>query len=117
MQSSFFRRHNAAALGLVKLATHQLPKAINIAYFDTTFHTRSIPPHVYTYPLDSEMAQKKKIRKYGFHGISYSFVLREAAGFLQKVRFCSLPSALPSLVDVPPIISIPLHDSLRRRHH
>jgi len=30
------------------------------------------------------MAQKKMIRKYGFHGISYSFVLREAAEFLQK---------------------------------
>lgn len=76
--------HNAAALGLVKLATQQLPKAINIAYFDTTFHTNSIPPHVFTYPLDPEMAQKKMIRKYGFHGISYSFVLREAAGYLQK---------------------------------
>ncbi|KAF9783961.1 Acetokinase family-domain-containing protein [Thelephora terrestris] len=76
--------HNAAALALVKLATQQLPKAINIAYFDTTFHTRSIPPHVYTYPLDPEMVQRKKIRKYGFHGISYLFVLKEAAEFLQK---------------------------------
>jgi acetate kinase len=83
-RSFFLRRHNAAALELVKLATHRLPAAVNIAYFDTTFHTRSIPPHVYTYPLDPEMAQKKKIRKYGFHGISYSFVLREAADFLQK---------------------------------
>jgi len=30
------------------------------------------------------MAQKKKIRKYGFHGISYAFVLRETAAYLQK---------------------------------
>jgi len=90
---SLLHRHNAAALALVKLATQQLPKAINVAYFDTTFHTRSIPPHVYTYPLDPEMAQKKMIRKYGFHGISYSFVLREAAEFLQKVHFSSVLSA------------------------
>ena len=91
----FLHRHNAAALALVKLATQQLPKVVNIAYFDTTFHTRSIPPHVYTYPLDPEMARKKMIRKYGFHGISYSFVLREAAGFLQKVGFLSFPLLVP----------------------
>jgi len=94
-QFFFLRRHNAAALALVKLATQQLPKAVNIAYFDTTFHTRSIPPHVYTYPLDPEMARKKKMRKYGFHGISYSFVLREVAEFLQKVRSSSVPSVRP----------------------
>jgi len=92
---SLLYRHNAAALALVKLATQQLPKAVNMAYFDTTFHTRSIPPHVYTYPLDPEMAQKKMIRKYGFHGISYSFVLREAAEFLQKVRIFSVPNTRP----------------------
>ena len=88
-QFFFLHRHNAAALSLVKLATKQLPNAVNIAYFDTTFHTKSIPPHVYMYPLDLEMAQKKMIRKYGFHGISYSFVLRDAAKFLQKVRLVS----------------------------
>lgn len=112
-QPFFSRRHNAAALTLVKLVTHQLPKAVNIAYFDTTFHTRSIPPHVYTYPLDPEMAQKKMIRKYGFHGISYSFVLREAAEFLQKVR-CPRP-ALPSFTDVLSTTSIPPYDSLWRK--
>jgi len=112
----FLRRHNAAALALVKLATQQLPKAVNIAYFDTTFHTRSIPPHVYTYPLDPEMAQKKMIRKYGFHGISYSFVLREAAEFLQKVRFCSFPSSRSQMTDIMSTIFIVLYVSLRRRH-
>ena len=81
---------------------------VNIAYFDTTFHTRTIPPHVYTYPLDPEMAQKKKIRKYGFHGISYSFVLREVAEFLQQVRFPSLLSAHPSLTGILSTISTPL---------
>ena len=32
---------------------------------------------------------------YGFHGISYSFILREAAEFLQKVWFLLVPSAHP----------------------
>jgi len=89
---------------------------VNIVYFDTTFHTRTISPHVYTYPLDPEMAQKKKIRKYGFHGISYSFVLGEAAEFLQQVRFCSLLSARPSLIDVLSTVSTPRYGSLWRRH-
>ena len=48
-----------------------------------------ILPHVYTYPLNLEMAQKKMIRKSGFHGINYSFVLRDIGKFFQKV--CSVP--------------------------
>jgi len=99
------------------LATQRLSKAVNIAYFDTTFHTRTIPPHVYTYPLDPEMAQKKKIRKYGFHGISYSFVLREVAEFLQQVRFSSILAVHLSLTDVLPTIPTPLYGSLRMGRH
>ena len=93
---SLFVGNTRLRLRWFKLAAHQLPETVNIAYFDTTFHAGSISPHVYTYPLDPEMAQKK-IRKYGFYGINYSFVPREAAEFLQKVRLCS-PLPHPSLV-------------------
>ena len=63
------------------------------------------------------MAQKKMIRKYGFHGISYSFVLREAAEFLQKVspycllKFCRLMFCSNPLAWQPPedISLISLH--------
>lgn len=36
------------------------------------------------YPIDPEVAAKNKLRKYGFHGISYSFILRSVAAYLGK---------------------------------
>ncbi|KAL8671376.1 MAG: hypothetical protein Q9168_004124 [Polycauliona sp. 1 TL-2023] len=75
--------HNASALAIVKACTKLLPKAKNIAYFDSSFHA-SMPKAVKTYPIDPKVANKNKLRKYGFHGISYSFITRSVADFLGK---------------------------------
>jgi acetate kinase len=75
--------HNAGALTLVDVVFKILPKATNIAFFDTSFHS-TIPKHIRTYPIDPVLAQKNKLRKYGFHGLSYSFITRSVATFLQK---------------------------------
>lgn len=37
------------------------------------------------YPIDPQIAEKKGIRKYGFHGLSYAFITKAVAGFLHKV--------------------------------
>jgi len=60
-----------------------LPKAKNIAYFDSAFHS-TLPEAIRTYPIDPSIAQKNKLRKYGFHGISYAFIVRSVADFLSK---------------------------------
>jgi len=39
---------------------------------------------VRTYPIDPKIASKNKLRKYGFHGISYAFITRSVADFLGK---------------------------------
>jgi acetate kinase len=75
--------HNGAALGIVESCIRKLPDTTNIACFDTQFHM-SLPPHVYTYPINQERARKNGLRKYGFHGLSYSFITRSVAKFLQK---------------------------------
>jgi len=75
--------HNSSALAIVKFCTQTLPKAKNIAYFDTSFHA-TIPDAVRTYPIDPKIASKNKLRKYGFHGISYAFITRSVADFLGK---------------------------------
>ncbi len=75
--------HNSNALAIVKFCTQTLPKAKNIAYFDTSFHA-TIPDAVRTYPIDPKIASKNKLRKYGFHGISYAFITRSVADFLGK---------------------------------
>lgn len=43
-----------------------------------------MPAHVKTYPINQEIAKANGLRKYGFHGISYSFILRSVAQFLGK---------------------------------
>ncbi|KAI9875797.1 MAG: hypothetical protein M1830_007988 [Pleopsidium flavum] len=75
--------HNASALAIVKACIKELPKAKNVAYFDSAFHA-TIPEAIRTYPIDQEVAKKNKLRKYGFHGISYAFITRSVAGFLKK---------------------------------
>ena len=75
--------HNAAALAIVRSCTKSLPKAKNIAFFDSSFHS-TLPSAVRTYPIDPAVAKKNKLRKYGFHGISYQFITRAVSGFLGK---------------------------------
>ena len=75
--------HNASALAIVKTCVKVLPKAKNIAYFDTSFHA-TIPAAIRTYPIDQKIAERNKLRKYGFHGISYAFITRSVAAFLKK---------------------------------
>lgn len=75
--------HNASALAIIKACTKALPKAKNVAYFDSSFHS-TIPDAIRTYPIDPEVAAKNKLRKYGFHGISYAFITRSVAEYLGK---------------------------------
>ncbi|KAG6026615.1 hypothetical protein E4U41_001224 [Claviceps citrina] len=75
--------HNGAALGIVESCIHQLADATNIACFDSQFHA-TIPAHIATYPINPDVAENSRLRKYGFHGLSYSFIARSVADFLNK---------------------------------
>ncbi|KFH45768.1 acetate kinase-like protein [Hapsidospora chrysogenum ATCC 11550] len=77
--------HNSAALGIVDACIGRLPRAHNVACFDSQFH-HTIPPHISTYPIDQNIARSNGLRKYGFHGISYEFIARSVARFLRKDR-------------------------------
>ncbi|KXG48800.1 Acetate/Proprionate kinase [Penicillium griseofulvum] len=75
--------HNFSALEIVRLCKVELPNVRSITYFDSAFH-QTIPEAVRTYPINQEIAKANGLRKYGFHGISYSFILRSVAQFLNK---------------------------------
>lgn len=75
--------HNAPALTIVRAAADLLPQAKNIAYFDSAFHN-TLPDYICTYPIDQKIAQKNKLRKYGFHGISYIFIVHAVSTYLKK---------------------------------
>jgi len=75
--------HNAGALEIVKAVHAKVPKASNIAFFDSAFHA-TIPKEARTYMIDPRKAEKNKLRKYGFHGLSYAFVTKAVAAHLSK---------------------------------
>lgn len=77
--------HNANSLGIVQLCIRALPTARNVACFDSQFHS-TIPEHIRTYPINRDIARSNHLRKYGFHGISYSFITRSTSEFLKKSK-------------------------------
>ncbi|KAJ5103449.1 Acetate/Proprionate kinase [Penicillium argentinense] len=75
--------HNFSALEIIRLCKNKLPSVKSITFFDSSFH-QTMPLHVKTYPINQEIAKQNGLRKYGFHGISYSFILRSVAQYLNK---------------------------------
>ena len=65
-----------------------LPSVSNVAVFDTAFHS-TIPSHAATYGIPLSLSKKYKIKKYGFHGISYQYICDEL-----KRELGRLPSRL-----------------------
>lgn len=56
----------------MKACHEHLPKVTNVACFDSAFH-HSLPERVRSYAIDPKIAKEKGLRKYGFHGLSYSY--------------------------------------------
>jgi acetate kinase len=75
--------HNPANLLGIRAAREVLGFVPHVAVFDTAFH-QTLAPETYTYAIDAALALKHQIRRYGFHGTSYSFVSRAAAKFLDR---------------------------------
>ena len=73
--------HNPAHLLGIKACKHLAPNIPMVVVFDTAFH-QTMPPRAYIYGLPHEYYDKYKIRRYGFHGTSHSYVSKRAAEFL-----------------------------------
>jgi acetate kinase len=71
--------HNPAALEGISAAREALgPDVPMVAVFDTAFHS-DLPDYAYTYALPNEMAQRHRVRRYGFHGTAHEYMLRQYA--------------------------------------
>lgn len=75
--------HNPANLQGIEAAQDAFPDVPHVAVFDTAFH-QTLSPAAYSYAIDAKLAQKHRLRKYGFHGTSHKFVSEEAAAFLGR---------------------------------
>jgi acetate kinase len=75
--------HNPANLEGIATARTLFPDLPQVAVFDTAVH-QTLPPHAYTYAVPLSLRDEHQIRRYGFHGTSYSFVSTEAARMLGR---------------------------------
>lgn len=70
--------HNPANIIGIKACINAMPDTPNVVVFDTAFH-QTMPPKAYLYPIPYEYYKKYKIRRYGFHGTSHSYVSKRVA--------------------------------------
>jgi len=72
--------HNPANLIGIKACKNLMKDIPMVAVFDTAFH-QTMPEKAYLYALPLDYYNKYKIRKYGFHGTSHSYVSARLAEF------------------------------------
>lgn len=73
--------HNPANLIGIHACKELMPSVPMVGVFDTAFH-QTMPKKAYMYGLPYEYYEKYKVRRYGFHGTSHSFVSKRTAEFL-----------------------------------
>ena len=69
--------HNPANLIGINACKALMPNTPMVAVFDTAFH-QTMPKEAYLYGLPYEFYDNYKVRRYGFHGTSHSFVSKRA---------------------------------------
>ena len=75
--------HNPANLIGIDACEKLMPITPMVGVFDTAFH-QTLSSTAYMYGLPLEYYKKYKVRRYGFHGTSHSFVSQRTAEILGK---------------------------------
>jgi len=75
--------HNPANLIGIAACKELMPNTPMVGVFDTAFH-QTMPEEAYMYGLPYEYYEKYKVRRYGFHGTSDSFVSKRTAEIMNK---------------------------------
>ena len=87
--------HNPANLKGIYAMKALLPGINQVAVFDTSFH-QTMPDYSFMYAAPYSLYKKYGIRRYGFHGTSYRYVLNRVSEFTgddftkKKVIICHL---------------------------
>ncbi len=70
--------HNPYNLQGINIARAKWSGIAHVAVFDTAFHVR-MPRRAREYAIDADIAEKYRIRRFGFHGTSHEYVAGVAA--------------------------------------
>mgnify|MGYP006274700641 FL=1 len=75
--------HNPANLAGIEACSRFWPEIPQVAVFDTAFH-QTLPESAWRYAIRDTPDQAGRIRRYGFHGTSFSSVRRQVAAYLGR---------------------------------
>lgn len=75
--------HNPGALMGIRACMEVLKDKKNVTVFDTAFH-QTLEEEAYLYAIPRKYYENYGIRKYGYHGTSYKYVLNKLASVLNK---------------------------------
>lgn len=67
--------HLPAEIEMIALFKKQFPHFVQVACFDTSFHT-TMPKYAKTFAIPKKY-YNQGVKRYGFHGISYSYLMKE----------------------------------------
>jgi acetate kinase len=73
--AEFAPQHVPAEMALIEACGTAFPDAAQVACFDTAFHAH-LPPVAQLLPIPRRYAERG-VRRYGFHGLSYEYLLQE----------------------------------------
>jgi acetate kinase len=73
--SSFAPNHLPSTIALMEVFAKKFPRVPQIACFDTAFHS-TLPRVAKLLPIPRRY-EAKGVQRYGFHGLSYSFLMQE----------------------------------------
>lgn len=83
--------HNVPGVAGIRAVRGHLGEAVPaVAVFDTGFHA-TLPEVAWRYAIPTELADRDGIRRYGFHGISYAYLVS---------RYAELTHRAPESVDM-----------------
>ena len=75
--------HNPANVIGIKACMEIMKDTPNVVVFDTAFH-QTMPEKAYLYGIPRKYYEQYKIRRYGFHGTSHSYVSKRVAEIMEK---------------------------------
>lgn len=75
--------HNPPNLIGIKICREIFNNTPNIAVFDNVFH-KDMPAKAYLYGIPYDYYEKYRIRKYGFHGIAYTYMVDRVSKLMGK---------------------------------
>lgn len=75
--------HNPPNVMGIRACQKLMPHAVMVAVFDSGLH-QALPPAHFTYAIPYELYEKYRVRRYGFHGITFRYMTGRVAELMGR---------------------------------